>query len=173
MKDCFRTFSHTLIARENIWKHASKGDDRPLFKIWHNVRSVSFYVCIVIYIMFLELQPYFQKGGVDRKIGGDFFQVERGGGCNFHIKNKLKFEFRVLWKIRLLKGNSRKTNIEGDCLKGGGGGVGEAWAVFRFKGGLGKKKGVLFLRGNIPMHTCIFSLLLKKAFCFAVLSFWF
>ena len=80
MKDCFRTFSHTLIARENIWKHASKGDDRPLFKIWHNVRSVSFYVCIVIYIMFLELQPYFQKGGVDRKIGGDFFQVERGGG---------------------------------------------------------------------------------------------
>ena len=98
MKDCFRTFSHTLIARENIWKHASKGDDRPLFKIWHNVRSVSFYVCIVIYIMFLELQPYFQKGGVDRKIGGDFFQVERGGGgvCNFHIKNKLKFEFRVL-----------------------------------------------------------------------------
>ena len=46
----------------------------------------------------LSLQPNFQKGGVDRtstleegcwERGSDFFQW---GGCNFHIKNKLKSE---------------------------------------------------------------------------------
>ena len=40
-------------------------------------------------------------------------------------------------------GGSRKTNIEGgDCLKRG------AWIVCRFNGGLGKKEGVVFLRGG-------------------------
>ena len=39
----------------------------------------------------------------------------------------------------------------GDCLKRG------AWSVCRFKGGLGKKEGVVFLRGwvHTPMHTMI------------------
>ena len=39
---------------------------------------------------------------------------------------------------------------EGDCLKRG------AWTVCQFKGGLGKKEGVMFLRGggvDTPMRT--------------------
>ena len=38
---------------------------------------------------------------------------------------------------------------EGDCLKRG------AWTVCQFKGGLGKKEGVVLLRGGVdtPMHT--------------------
>ena len=56
----------------------------------------------------------------------------------------------VHWKIWLLRGESRETNIEGrDCLKSG------AWIVCWFKGGLGKKEEVVFLRGGgveTPMH---------------------
>ena len=49
----------------------------------------------------LNLQPNFQKEGLDRTwtfreglLGktGDIFQGGGGGGCNFHIKNKLKSE---------------------------------------------------------------------------------
>ena len=55
-------------------------------------------------------------------------------------------------KIRLLGGGpSWKTNIEvGDCLKRG------AWIVCRFKGGLARKRGVVFLKGGeglIPQCT--------------------
>ena len=61
----------------------------------------------------------------------------------------------VHWKIGLLKGGSRKTNIEeGDCLKRG------AWTVCWFKGGgLARKMGVVFLRGggggDTLMHTMV------------------
>ena len=56
--------------------------------------------------------------------------------------------FGVHWKIRLLKeglGVHEKNNIKGggDCLKGGRG----IWTVCWFKEGLGKKEGVVFLRG--------------------------
>ena len=53
-------------------------------------------------------------------------------------------------------GGSRKTNIEGGLPKEVGGG---AWTVCKFKRGqgLGKKEGVVFLRGKVvvdtPMHT--------------------
>ena len=36
----------------------------------------------------------------------------------------------------------KNQNIGGNCLKRG------AWAVYRFKGGLAKKKGVVFLTGG-------------------------
>ena len=43
----------------------------------------------------------------------------------------------VYWKIRVLKGVIKNQNIEGNFLKRVG-----AWTVFRFKGGLGKKRRV-------------------------------
>ena len=53
----------------------------------------------------------------------------------------------VPWKI-WGGGGSRKANIENYCLKK------EAWTVSWFKGGLGKKEGVVFLREfDILMHT--------------------
>ena len=57
----------------------------------------------------------------------------------------------VYWKIGLLGGgSSRKTNIEGHCLKLG------HWTVCRFKGELGKKEGGgVFRGGNTPMHTIV------------------
>ena len=42
----------------------------------------------------------------------------------------------VHWKIRLLEGVHKKTNIDGgDCLKKG------AWTVSQFKGGLARRRG--------------------------------
>ena len=43
----------------------------------------------------LSLQPNFQKGGGGGLTGFQLLEAgcwERGGGCNFHIKNKLKSE---------------------------------------------------------------------------------
>ena len=81
--DCTITLSHwfALFPVLPIWFH-SMHPPPSLFFCWGE----------------LNLQPNFQKGGVwqDRnfkrgvagKEGSDFFQ----GGCNFHIKNKLKSE---------------------------------------------------------------------------------
>ena len=59
--------------------------------------------------------------------------------------------FGVYGKIRVLEGGHEKPIYRGDCLKKGG-----AWIVFGFRGGLGKKDGVVFLRGeevDTPMYT--------------------
>ena len=55
----------------------------------------------------------------------------------------------VHWKIRILvRGFTKKQYREGDCPKRG------AWTICKFKRGLGKKEGVVFLRGvDTPMHT--------------------
>ena len=49
---------------------------------------------------------------------------------------------RVHWKIRLLGGSSRKTNIEGGLLRKGGFDGLQIWEGYR------KKDGVVFLRGD-------------------------
>ena len=58
--------------------------------------------------------------------------------------------FRVHGKIQVLEGGLTKNRYTGeDCLKR------RAWTVCRFKkGGLARKRGVVFLRGvDTPMHT--------------------
>ena len=57
-------------------------------------------------------------------------------------------------KIRVLEGQFHEKPIyRGDCLKRGGGGF-EQFADLR--GGLARKRGVVFLRGvDTPMHTII------------------
>ena len=65
---------------------------------------------------------------------------------------KLKY-LGVHWKIQLLggEGSSRKANVEWRiALKG----VGEAWAVCRFKGGLARGGGAIQGGGvDTPIHT--------------------
>ena len=43
-------------------------------------------------------------------------------------------------KIQFLRGFHEKPISRGDCLKGG------AWTVCKFKGGLARKRGVVFFR---------------------------
>ena len=66
------------------------------------------------------------------------------------------------WKFRLLGGGGgvTKNHIEeGDCLKRG------TWTVFRFKGGLARKRGV-FLRGvDTLMHTMGLKVWLLVGWC--------
>ena len=99
----------------------------------------------------LSLQTKFQKGGLTgpqlleggllRKRGITFFR----GGCNCHIKSKLKSEIF----------NDKKSFIQyrgGDCLKKG------AWTVCRFKEALARKRGWCFRGGgggDTPMHIML------------------
>ena len=64
----------------------------------------------------------------------------------------------VHWKIQLI-GGLQKTNTEGGIAQKGGAGT-----VCQFKGGLGKKEGVMFLRGGgglIPQCTLWITITLK------------
>ena len=59
----------------------------------------------------------------------------------------------IHWKIRLLVGCSRKTNIEGGLPKWKQG----AWTVSWFKGGLVRKRGGTFEKGpDNPMFTILY-----------------
>ena len=73
-------------------------------------------------------------------------------------------------------GGSRKTNIQGDCLKSGG-----AWTVCRFSGGEGlRKRGVDVFdeRVDTPMHTMktppssIMHLILGFTYVLGIISWW-
>ena len=76
------------------------------------------------------------------------------------LKNKMALRmknFNILdihWKIRLLVGCSRKTNIEGGGLPNWKRG---AWTVCWFKGGLVRKRGGTFEGGfDNPMYTILY-----------------
>ena len=80
--------------------------------------------------------------GVTGKEKGDFFQ---GVGAYFFIKNKLKSEV-----FREGGGFLKNQYIGGICIKR------EAWAVFRFRGELSKKEGVVlvFFGREGVIHKC-------------------
>ena len=66
-------------------------------------------------------------------------------------------------KIQVLGGGHKKPIYREHCLKRG------PWKTCRFTGGLGKKEGVVFLKGGVdtPMHTmeyCNMQKLQKRKF---------